>query len=209
MPNTKPNNSSSKKRKDTKVTDKRIMKVIEGMAEKKWHSTSYGTDITPYTISTSPSILEICEIPENVSSTGRIGNKIRPSSFKFGYTLTNSDSSNSIMRVIVFSWHDDSNPGNLDLVLLDSGTPQSMYSMYTQEQKRDFRVLYDRTHNLNINNNSQQTVSNQTIFKGLPAEIDFNSGASTGSSKLWISIQSNTDTAQAMSFVGNLRFTDI
>jgi len=119
----------------------------------------------------------------NVQSQ-RIGNEIEIKHIQFNYSLDCADTAN-IVRVVLFQWfqQDSSNFPTIGDIFMNNGAGYPWLDMYNYENKKNFKILYDRTHSLSASaGNPYTTVIKQKFYgKRIPIKrIKFAGDAESG-----------------------------
>lgn len=73
---------------------------------------------------------------------------IQVSSIKMMYQWVNGEDNNQ-MRLIIFQWHPDTTPVNSNI--LDTSQGMGCMYHYNTNDKANYKILYDRTHQVNVN----------------------------------------------------------
>lgn len=114
----------------------------------------------------------------------RIGNEVEIKHIQFNYSLDVADSAN-IFRVVLFQWfqQDESNFPTIGDIFMNNGAGYPWLDMYNYENKKNFKILYDRTHSLSSSaGNPFTTVVKQKFYgKRIPMKrVKFYSNAESG-----------------------------
>lgn len=159
----------------------------------------------------SGAIYNLAAIPQSVGPNGRIGNQVHAIRFKskIDFLIANSPAANQTCRVILF--RDLANTQTTVSQILDlAGTVNAPQSTFNDEERKRFRVLYDKRFRLcNFAGASPGRLI--SINKKLNFPIGFEDTTSTvfkNNLKLLIISDVGT-TASSFSAVHELMYTDV
>lgn len=94
----------------------------------------------------------------------RIGNTITPYAIQVNYTVTGADSSN-VVRIIFFQWlMDDQTAPQVGDILMGTGTSSSVLQMRNYVNKKNYKILYDKTHTTSTNAGNNLTIVKHVII---------------------------------------------
>lgn len=172
-----------------KATKKYVKKVLADNLENKAIDT---TQITQGT-NLSGSISAIAHPDQGVGRSAREGQRIRPISLEVQHfaCLRGTATREAIGRFVVFQYKRDVNPTVSD-ILSQSGTSNIVGCPYNYDNRMNYKILYDRTYNIesgNISNVFETTnVMKYTVPKKNLSIINWNTGtlgSSSGFNKLY------------------------
>jgi len=130
-----------KKMKKPETVGKKIRKAIEKAKEKKFYDQSaLGAGAA---ISTTPTIVNISQIPQGAGDSERIGDSVTITSLE--HRLTCVWATNSMLRVIVFQWKaDNTTPPTVTAVLQTNGGGTNWFvAPYNHDNASQFRIIDD------------------------------------------------------------------
>lgn len=150
-------------------------------------------------------LTSLCQVPQDNTDRGRNGDRICPIALEFNYWL-NSETFTSIYRVIVFRWLPSTTPSAGNIVHSNASV-ESVITQLVHDGRNQFNILYDKVHHLS--NNGNEVIAVRKRLKLARKQIDFSSGTTTGSNKIYCMFA--TDRLLATSGIGLLscRFTFI
>lgn len=101
------------------------------------------------------------------SESQRIGNEIEISHIQFNYRIDVADTSN-VFRVVIFQWfqQSDSNFPTIGDIFMNNGAGYPYLDMYNYENKKNFKILFDKTHTLSGNAGNNATIINHKKWYG-------------------------------------------
>lgn len=169
----------SKKRVTAKAVNRKVMKLQKAIEWKHVDNT------LNYSISTTPTILNLTNITQGDGDSNRDGDKITISSVQLRLTTWNGDAPYNNLRVVVFKWPDIlTAPVLEDLFILPPGlgqVPQTWpYNVDRIRARRGFKILYDRCYTRRMANDGGIGVVN--LFKKFKhrTNLQYVGGGATG-----------------------------
>lgn len=141
----------------------------------------------------------------------RDGDKLLPKTFRMKYKLLLGDATN-IMRIVIFRYHPVSNTGGgppsaLTIFSTLVGTVHAPLDVYDWDQRAQFTILFDRTHNLNVN---QDQILGKIKLKLANVPVKYIAGTTEAADHLWMLVISDSGVVPHPQFggVSRLTFTD-
>lgn len=191
-----------------------VTKKIEVKAEKKTHDIELDYSI-PISFSAT-NTLALSEIAEGSAYNQRIGERISPVGLFLRFQLKCVDSTNRI-RIII--WRQALNNATVSGALTSvleytnvANVDRDIYSPYkTNTDVTKFKIFFDKNYDLTLNANNQSIIEEIYINLQKQPDIEFNSGATTGSGHYFISWISDSAAASHPTIGGwsRLRYLDM
>jgi hypothetical protein len=159
--------------------------------EKNWPLTMSNT------IAYTGAMYGLTDVPQGDTDEARDGDSLNKEHILVKYSVICADATN-LMRVLVFSWGLTSTPvpGDVFSIL---GNAQAPFSYTVQDNKQLLHVYYDRLHCLSLASNVSECGTIDIPVKG---KIQFNTGTTTGSNKIFICLLSDSAAATHPTFQG-------
>ena len=187
-----------------KMVSSVVKKAIQAKVEHKHLTVTLNTSA-----STTPTYGLLSTIGQGTTDILRIGDEIRPYRLKGGYLLAVADTTN-IVRVIIFSWKQNSTPAD-STVFDDSGNVHGLLIGPFSRDTMNGRMMvvhYDKTHALSGVSSPNQR---HHVNIALRSKINFVGGSSTASfNGLYICYVSDSSavTHPVIQYTFDLDFTD-
>lgn len=145
-----------KPRKSTKkpVTIRTVKRLIGNKIEDKYKDVQ--TTAAGLGLSQTPTLVHLTPIGQGDGASTRDGDEINLKSISLRYhlrtddTLTNGSnnlSCSNVVRIMLVQWKEQSLPTAAQ-ILEDTDAIQNLQTHYNWENRRNYKVLYDRRHNL-------------------------------------------------------------
>lgn len=176
----------------TKKQKAGVKRIMGAVMEKKHHTSTFSTS----SVSSTATLTNISAVTQGDSDTSRDGDQIYLKNIDFRAYLTRADTSN-LVRLIVFQWRPSTQlatptaatilenyagDGTLDLV-----------RHWNYDNKRNFKVLYDRLITLN------EDIANRTVKfnlnKSLIKKIQFDNGGTNHNNAVYVMYLSDSSAA--------------
>lgn len=175
--------------KAKKVVPKTVKQYVKAKIAKSIEDKYIDTTISDQGGSLGGSITSFAHPDQGTDNGQRIGDKIRPTFIRFRYdvNLKSTATRGCVGRVIVFHWKPATTPLVSD-ILAYSGLVNITNSPYNENIKSQYRILYDKTMNLNTNT-AEIMHYKKNIKRSKMMRIQIapgNLGSSTGNNKLYI-----------------------
>lgn len=143
-----------------------------------------------YTVSTAfNQTLDLTPITQAVADTSRIGDVIDLVSVQGRFVLTAADSTN-IMRIMVIQWNEDSSvsaPTLLSVLQHTTGSfPEDILSPYLLDKDHKYKVLWDKSYNLNLTGDLKQILVEFYLNRGFRKKVQFTEASTTGVGKIYM-----------------------
>jgi len=174
------------------VQRKQVKRIINADREKKWLIQT-GNLIA---VSVAAAAADVTPVPQGNTEITRVGNEVEARSFHLKYTVKAADTTQQI-RVLVVQYKADNNSAPFSGAELFYNGPSGVVdwnSEQNEDYKQQYKILYDRLHNLYLTNDTfQQSVS---TFITIPSKkVHFNLGATTGENHIYIAYISDSAVA--------------
>ena len=159
---------------------KNAMKTMNLIAEKKY----LPVDLTGGIDNNNPYLVNLSAVPPGPNPQEREGNKIQPTSLRVNLIvelnnglIPGTDPQSDIVRVIILQWDEDEsgNPFSVTKPLSNSATPFNVTSAYSQVAKGTFKILYDKTKNIDFSSKREAEFRTLIPSKKLKA-VKFDDG---------------------------------
>lgn len=179
-------------------------KAISRHAEKKYHN----DDNIASSISDTGYTWPLTDVPAGTLDYQRAGDSLYMRSIRVRGQAIVADTTNAV-RNIVYQWFDDTTPTIADILHTTSGAA-SVFSPYVHDQRRKFRVLYDKTMILSANGNDAK-LYDTGYLRPKAKKIAFSTGGTTGSNKIYLLQVSDSTVAShpAVTHYSRLTFNDM
>lgn len=179
-------------------------RVVKSNQEKKYFLQSTFSAA----VSVTPDIGSISDVPQATTDEGRIGDQLTLRSIEVRLSAITSDTTN-LMRFIVFQWYPNTTPVADDVLIPNAVlTSNQVYAPYNHDKRFMFRILYDRTMQLDTYNPAFAT--NFMIKKFPRSKIQYQLGGTTGQNKIYVLkvSDSTVTTHPTMNTVYKLNYSD-
>lgn len=147
-------------------------------------------------------------IPQGTTDSNRIGDKISLRGIRLRYHLLCGDTYN-ICRIVVFQYYGNNTlhaPAVNELFQsIYMGTVYAPMSPFTFDYKNQFGILYDKTHNLNLNDRQTVGVNKKIKIKYAKHGITFTAATTAGSNQIYIVALSDSGAATHPSIIFHSR----
>lgn len=181
-----------------------VLKVLRGNIEPKYITAS----TTAQTVDWLGGLNSFTDIVQGSAQTQRVGDELRLKSIDLRYQIACADTT-QCMRIIVFQWFQNTVP-TVNNILYSNGTAQAPFGALNFEQRRNYRILYDRMHSLDIITEIQNGV-HVRIWKIPKRNIVFTTtGTTVGNNKCYIYFISDSSVAPHPTLTWQIRvnYTD-
>lgn len=175
------------KRPTVKSTVKKeVSKIMNKKVEKKYFDVNNAGSLTNVT-----AINKLSGVPQGQNDSQRIGDKLSLRNLQYKMELAGADAYNRI-RVTIIRWNRDDN----NHVVTSGGVYQalglSLHSPFNFDalRKGDFTILYDKVHNLVLNQSNTIKNINKTIK--IKSGINFNAAGTTGEGHIYSLLTSDS-----------------
>lgn len=195
------------------VTKRHLTKVLNQTLETKYKNNSdiSGTN----TINFNGNFTQLSNPAQGTGDTSRIGDSITLKGLRIRGTLAMDPAStvNNVVRLMIVQYHPDNSaqaPQTSDL-LQASGSAISVVSSFQHDESRKFRVLWNRTYALSLNEQSRyRYVDIRVPMKKIKKKIQYLAGSATsGFNQIYLFQISNVNSSMpVLDWYSNLRFTD-
>lgn len=202
--------------------------MMYNLAEQKFYDTSEGFQNGTVTgILDSSTFVQITQMPQGITDSARIGDKVTGTSLQFRFTIDPAELTTQLnswyMRITIFIWKDDTTPGFNDLYqnYVAPGLPSLLQFMYplNHDKKIKRKILYDKIHTFYAKDfatgaavhHPNQVINGYCNLRHLPPRlnvINYQGGASSvGVNNIWCAFTSNAVTnAQTWDLVTFFRY---
>lgn len=136
------------------VTIKTVKRLIGNKMEDKYKQIA--SPLAGTALSSTPTLVHLTPISQGDGAQTRDGDEVNLKSISLRYHLRSDDTLNNgsnnlsvsnIVRVMIVQWKEQSVPTAAQ-ILEDDSAILNLQSHYNWQNRRNFRVLYDRRHNL-------------------------------------------------------------
>ncbi len=183
-----------KRRLTRKVVSTIAKRVVNRGSELKRHDVL--TNVS--NVSTTGLIQDMSAVAQGSTDVTRVGDSLSPRFLQIRYQLAAGDTTNAV-RVIYFHWKPNSTPLIDDVLEVET----SPFSAYSNDNKQEFKIVYDRLHSVSTSGPDGPVVVRK-IF-GLMSKIQYFAAGTTGSQKIWRILLSDSGAAAHPTFVGHTR----
>lgn len=169
---------SAQRKKQELVAKQVALKVMNQNVE--WKHSTKNINVG---VGTTADIQSLSAVPVGTSDTTRTGDLLQAYSLNFRGAVSLGDATN-VFRLIFFQWHAKSTP-TLGNILITTGGFE-VFSMYNTDQGDQYKIMYDRTFNLNRAGGGANEVK---VFSGklsVPRKkLQYDAGLTTGSNHIY------------------------
>lgn len=183
--------SKSKKKTTSGMVKNEVSKYMSKFVEKKFFDVNNTGSLTNVT-----AINKLSAVPQsagNSTDSTRIGDKLTLRNLQYKLELACGDAYNRI-RVTIIRWNRDdlNDPVTSGRVYQSLGLSLHSPFNFDSLRKGDFTILYDKVHNLVLNQDS--TIKNVVKTKKINSGINFNGGGTTGEGHIYSLLTSDSGT---------------
>lgn len=176
---------TEKQKKDEAMVKKVVNKTINQQSEWKHH-----TRTTTIAVDDVGVMTDHCAVAQGDADTDRDGDQIMAYSMNFRYTYGGADNTN-VARIIFFQWFPQSTPAINDILIFATG--YEVLSMYNTDKADQYKILYDRTFDFELNGaGTLETHSRSGKIKLSRKKIKYNAGTTVGSNKVYSLVVSDS-----------------
>jgi hypothetical protein len=187
------------------VTKNEVRSLIKGAfeshTEKKWWPLLNGGVTVDYT----GNIYGLTDVPQGDLDTTRDGDSINLESIKLGIELICGDATN-IVRFIMFRWKPNTTPAAADIWQAVASNVAPLYQPL-HDNMQEYDILVDKLYTLH---SYQPVVTDMIIYDFKNPKVQYVSGTTTGSNKIYMYFVSDSGAAThpSLYFVSKLLFRD-
>lgn len=144
-------------------------------------------------VTNSPVIFQITNIPQGVADTDRTGDRLYLKKAYVRLHVAIGDFTN-MFRIIFFQWKPNTVPAisGSDILLPGASGSIDYLSQYNHDNRQEFRILYDRTYNLNGNGSgaSDPITSTSQVIKFIKLrpklkQLQYAGGSTVGTNQVY------------------------
>lgn len=193
------NGKMVKSKKEAPVTKRQVKRLIKYDQETKY----FGGILNGVNISSTGTVADFLNIPQNDTDSGRNGDRIRLEKRLEIYIAVNTVPANTNpgnrVRVILFQWKEQTTPTLANILLTGVSGGIDVSSMYSHDYRMLYRIILDKTFTLigtgstatsNIlTDKAQATYVNRNYYKGMKniaTQVQYQAAGTTGNNKLWV-----------------------
>lgn len=169
---------SAQRKKQEQVAKQVALKVMNQNVE--WKHTTKNMN---YGVGTTGQIDDLSAVPAGTADTNRTGDLLQAYSLNFRGAVSLGDATN-VFRLIFFQWHPKGTPTLGNILIVTAG--YEVFSMYNTDQGDQYKIMYDRTFNLNKSGGGNNEVK---VFSGkisVPRKkLQYDAGLTTGSNHIY------------------------
>lgn len=183
-----------------------IKSTISRTAEKKYHRLAVAGSGYDY----GGVVVSLSDVPAGTTDLTRVGDSLSIRSIRVMGKILSADTTNTY-RIIVFQWLDDQTPTPANVLSsVYVGTVNGVNSPYYHDQRKKFRVLWDKRFNVDNVSHAQQLFDTKHLFPSTK-KISFNAGGTTGNAKIYMLLISDSGAAPhpTLDFVSQLSYNDL
>lgn len=160
-------------------------------------------------ISTTATTLVLSAIPQGVDQGSRISNQIRVIGFKINWQVYCADTTN-VVRTIFWTYKSNSQnfapTGNLVMNYGSSGVSVQPDSQYNWQNRKDYKIHYDKEYDLSINANPMEITQVRVNIPQKYQQVDFiTDSGTTGLNHLCLTTVSDSAAASHPYITGTVR----
>lgn len=119
----------------------------------------------------------------------RSGDQTTYSHFECRMNFFPSGVTTNLLRIVVFQWHPNSTPTTSSIFLTGASGVIDVTSMYSHDNRQEYRILYDRFYPL-VGGTGSETGMNTRYFrisgKKVAKRCQFSAGGTTSTNKIYI-----------------------
>lgn len=185
------------------VTTRTVKRLIGNGQEGKFKDTSGSL-----AVDTATAPIDLTDITVGTSDVGtRVGDKLKYRNIDLRYSIAVGDTTNMV-RVVIVQWKQVSTP-TLAQIFQSSGAAISPHSPFYHDNAPQIRVVYDRLHAISAYGPGLISLK-KLIYKIPIKNLQFNSGGTSGSNKLYLCLMSDSATAShpQMDYYARVNYTD-
>lgn len=186
--------------KKININNKKSMKKLAErleliQSEKKYHLTA-DSDTTFTVANYNGIIFSVSEVAQGNTDITRVGDQLTIRSLEVSYFFTCSAS--LLARIVVFQWIPNSTPTVADVLLNNYiGTTKAPITPYSHDGRYQFRILMDRLYHMANGTGCDSAIlaDKKMVIRFPVRKIQYASGGTTGTNKIWCIIIGNTSAA--------------
>lgn len=171
------------------VQKKQIKRMVKAPLELKYHSKNWNGQT--FGTSGNYALFDLCDIPQNTTDNGRIGDRVELSSFEYTFTIyPYTVTAAHTIRIIFFQYKPNlaSTLPTLDQIL-DNG-PTAMldsWSPYDFDFRTDYTILSDKMYQMNPGSTTAVVTKGRTVLRTSRAkkDITFTAGSVFGANHIY------------------------
>lgn len=189
----------------SKVVRYELAKYMNSKVEKKYLDVLNAGSLTNVT-----AINKLSGIPQGQNDSQRIGDKVTLRNLQYTMEMSCADTFNRI-RITLIRWNRDDNTSVVTAAGVYQNLGLSLHSPFNFDalRKGDFTILYDKVHNLVVNQDS--TIKNVKKLIKIKSAINFNAAGTTGEGHIYSLLTSDSGAAThpAINEYTRITFTDL
>lgn len=184
---------------------KEVAKVMDKKVEKKYFDVNNAGGVTNVT-----AINKLSGVPQGQNDSQRIGDKLSLRNLQYRLEMACGDAYNRI-RITILRWNRDDNTDVVTAGRVYQNLGLSLHSPFNFDslRKGDFTILYDKVHNLVLNQDT--TIKNLVKTIKVKSGINFNAGGTTGEGHLYTLLTSDSGavTHPSINEYSRITYTDM